>query len=235
MWLARRTSCSFSRYSRSSRSLGSLAMMRTSPTASSSTSRWAVASSWTPLDPQLGRPGRPRHERGDHDGGDEERRDPHAVGALEHVDHGGVDEHQGDEPEQAGLPAPPAAASRQGHGHRRRGHQHQHAGGVGAALGVDVGPEDDGDREGDAGEHQHQRAHRPGPLRGHAVAGQVAGHDVEQPGHGRGPGEPQDRDRGQVVDGAEDVARGTRGPGRPGPGRWPRRPPRTPPAGSAGW
>jgi hypothetical protein len=49
MWLARQTSCSFSRYSRSSRSLGSLAMMRMSAVARSSTSRSAVSSSWTPL------------------------------------------------------------------------------------------------------------------------------------------------------------------------------------------
>ena len=43
-------------------------------------------------------------------------------------------------------------------------------------------------------------------LGGHAVAGQVARHDVEQAGHRRGAGEPEDQDRADVVDRAEAVA-----------------------------
>ena len=100
----------------------------------------------------------------------------------------------------------PAAPLGQGDRDRGRGHQRQHTGGVGAGLGVDVGLERDGDDRGDDGEDQHQRAGGAGPVRRHPVAGQVAGHDVEQPGHGRGAGEPQDPDGGDVVDGAEPVA-----------------------------
>ena len=86
------------------------------------------------------------------------------------------------------------------------GHQHQHAGGVGAALRVDVGLEHHRHQEGDGGEHQHQRPHGPGPLRRHAVARQVARDEVQQPGHRRRPGEPEDGDGAEVVDGAEAVA-----------------------------
>ena len=56
------------------------------------------------------------------------------------------------------------------------------------------------------GEDQHQRPRGPGPLRRHAVARQVARHDVQQPGHRRGAGEPEDQDRADVVDRAEAVA-----------------------------
>ena len=58
----------------------------------------------------------------------------------------------------------------------------------------------------DRGVDQHDRAHRAAPFRGHAVAGQVAGHDVDQPGHRRRAGEPQDQDGADVVDGAERLA-----------------------------
>ena len=44
------------------------------------------------------------------------------------------------------------------------------------------------------------------PVRGHAVAGQVARHDVEQARHGGGAGEPEDADRRDVVDRAEALA-----------------------------
>ena len=47
---------------------------------------------------------------------------------------------------------------------------------------------------------------RLGPLRRHAVAGQILRHQVQQPGHRRGAGEPEDRDRADVVDGAEHLA-----------------------------
>ena len=57
-----------------------------------------------------------------------------------------------------------------------------------------------------AGEQQDQRPRRLRPFRRHAVPRQVARHQVQQPGHRRRAGEPQDRDGAQVVDGAEDLA-----------------------------
>jgi hypothetical protein len=63
-----------------------------------------------------------------------------------------------------------------------------------------------GHQEGDRREKQHERAHCPCPVWGHPVAGQVTRDKVEQSRHGGGPGEPQDRDRAQVVQGAEAVA-----------------------------
>ena len=127
----------------------------------------------------------------------------------------------------------PAPSGGQRHGDRRGRHQHQHAGGVGAALRVDVRVEDPGDQEGDGGEHQHQRPDRLRPFRCHAVPGEVAGHQVEQPGHRGGAGEPQDGDRRERRRRCRSRCRGTRARGRPAPGRSPRRPAGTPPAGSA--
>ena len=57
-----------------------------------------------------------------------------------------------------------------------------------------------------AGEDQHQRPHRLGPLRRHPEAGQVARHQVEQAGHRRRSGEPQDGDGAEVVERAEHLA-----------------------------
>ena len=91
----------------------------------------------------------------------------------------------------------------QRHGHRGRGDEHQHAGRVGAALRVDVRVEQPGDQEGDGREDEDQRAYRAGPVRRHPVPGQVARHQVEQAGHRRRAGEPEDRDRRDVVGGAE--------------------------------
>ena len=67
-------------------------------------------------------------------------------------------------------------------------------------------PERDRDHDADRGVDQHDRPHRPAPFRRHAVAGQVAGHDVDQAGHRRGAGEPEDQDAADVVDGAEALA-----------------------------
>ena len=67
-------------------------------------------------------------------------------------------------------------------------------------------PEGDRDADADRGVDQHDRAHGPAPLRRHAVAGQVARHDVDQAGHRRGAREPQDQDAADVVDGAEALA-----------------------------
>ena len=79
----------------------------------------------------------------------------------------------------------------------------------------------------------HERPVRLRPLRRHAVARQVARHQIEQPGHRRRAGEPQNRDRAQVVDGAERLAEMLDGRDRRARGRTPGRPPRTPPAESA--
>ena len=98
------------------------------------------------------------------------------------------------------------APGREGDRDRGGGHQHQHAGGVRAALGVDVGVEQEGDEEPDQGEHQHQGTDGPGPSGRHAVPGQVPRHQVQQPGHGGGAGEPEDGDGADVVDGAESDA-----------------------------
>ena len=91
--------------------------------------------------------------------------------------------------------------------------------------------EDDRDEERAEGEDQHQRTHGAGPVRGHPVPGQVARDQVQQAGHRRRAGEPQDRNRRGVVHAAEGASRGTHGPGRPAPARWPTHPAGTRPAG----
>ena len=73
-------------------------------------------------------------------------------------------------------------------------------------MGLDVGAEDRRDGKGDQREDQHQRPGGVRPVGRHAVAGQVAGHDVEQAGHRRGAGKPENEDRRDVVDGAEAIA-----------------------------
>jgi hypothetical protein len=92
------------------------------------------------------------------------------------------------------------------HGDGRRRDEHEDAGRVRAALRVDAGVEDHRDQEGGRGEHEDERSHGPGPGRRHPVPGKVARHQVEQPGHGRRPGEPEDRDRRDVVHRAERAA-----------------------------
>ncbi len=155
------------------------------------------------LHPQLEGPAEPGHQRDADDAGDEAGADLDAVGPLVDVGRGRVDEDRRDRGERHRLTTLPGAAGRQRHRHRRRGDEDQDAGGVRAALGVDVGPEDDRDDERDGGEDQHQRPDGLGPLRRHAVAGQVARDQVQQAGHRRGAGEPEDGDGGEVVGGAE--------------------------------
>ena len=112
-----------------------------------------------------------------------------------------------DQAEADGLPPRSLAVRREGHGDRRRGDHREDAGGVGAGLRIHVGPEEDRDHDADGGEDEDQRANGPRPLRGHAVARQVARDDVEQAGHRRGAGEPEDQDRADVVERAESVAK----------------------------
>ncbi|CAH0324841.1 hypothetical protein SRABI128_05059 [Microbacterium sp. Bi128] len=146
-------------------------------------------------------------KQGDHDDApDEERGDPDAFGPFDDVGHRGVDEHDGDDAKPDSAFALFPAPGGQCHRHRGGGHQDQDACGVSAALGVDVGVEQPGDQEPHQGEHQDQRAHGPCPPGGHAVPGQVARHEVQQPGHGGGAGEPQDGNGAQVIDGAESVS-----------------------------
>ena len=150
--------------------------------------------------------------------------DGDAVGLLDDVGDQRVEQHQGQHGE-ADRGRPPAASDG-GDGDRDGAgdHHRQDAGGVGAGLGVDVGLEDDGDDDADRRVDEDDRPDRAAPLRRHAVAGQVARHDVDQAGHRRGAGEPQDQDAADVVGGAEHLAERARAPGRPAPGRWPRRP-----------
>ena len=155
---------------------------------------------------QLGGAGHPRDQRGSQDRGDEERGDLDPVGPLDDVRDRSVGEHQRNETEGQRDRAPATAPDRQRDRDGRRGHQDQHPGGVRPGLGVDTGPEDQGDREGDRRERQREGTGGPGPLRGHPIAGQVPGHDVQQPGHGRGAGEPQDADRAQVMGRPKPVA-----------------------------
>ena len=108
-------------------------------------------------------------------------------GPFDDVGDRGVDEDQRDDTEGDGQPALPRAAGGEGDRDRGGGDQDQDAGGVGAALGVDVGVEDDGDRERAEGEDQHQGPYGPGPVRGHAVAGQVAGTRLSRPAIAEAP------------------------------------------------
>jgi hypothetical protein len=88
----------------------------------------------------------------------------------------------------------------------RGGHQGEDASGVSTGLVVDVGAEQDRDHSGDQREYHGEWPGQSSPVWCHAVAGEVAGHDVEQTGHGAGAGEPEDADGGGVVGSAEAVA-----------------------------
>jgi hypothetical protein len=158
-----------------------------------------------PIGPQLGAAPHARHQRHHPDAQNEAEGDHDAVGLLQDVVDQGVDEHEGDQAEPGHGPALVPAAG--GHRDRERGRDHhrQDPGGVRARLGLDVGPEDDGGDHAQGGVDEHHRPHGTAPLRRHPVAGQVAGDDVDQPGHGRRPGEPQDQDGADVIDGAEPV------------------------------
>ncbi len=146
-------------------------------------------------------------EQGDeHDGGDEAGADLHAVGAFGDVEGRGVEEDGRDDREADGPAGLAGGPGGDGDGDRGGADQHEYAGGVGAALGVHAGVEEPGDQEGDQGEHDDHRPDRLRPVRRHAVAGEVAGQQVEHARHGGGTGEPEDRDGGQVVDAAEGVA-----------------------------
>ncbi len=133
---------------------------------------------------------------------DEQRRDLDAFRPFDDVHDRRVDEDERDDREPARALWP----DRDRHGNRGRRHQHEHAGRVGAALRVDVGVERDRHDEADRRDHDHERTRRARPVRRHAVPRQIARHEIEQPGHRRRPGEPENRNRRQVVERAEDLA-----------------------------
>src|SRR5215212_789722 len=158
-----------------------------------------------PLLTQLERAVHPRDEGGEDHRHYEERGDYEPIGTLDLVRDESVDEDDGNQPEhQRPYPRAPAPG---GERHREggRAHHRQHACGVRPGLGVHVGPEDDGDDHRDGDVDDHEWANGTGPLRRHAVAGQISWHDVEQPGQGRSSGEGQDRDRGEIVGCSEHV------------------------------
>ena len=72
-------------------------------------------------------------------------------------------------------------------GDRGGRHEREHAGGIRPRLLVDVGAEGERHDGGDERQDEHERPRRAGPVRRHAVAGQVAGHDVEQPAMAEAP------------------------------------------------
>ena len=153
--------------------------------------------------PQLERARDPRGDAHHQNSRNEQQRDVQALGAAQDGDRDGVDEHQtgdGEPDAQVALPVPEGG---DGNGHRRTGHEGQHAGGIGAGLGVYIGAEGQRDHQRDHHEHQHQRAIGAGPVRGHAVPGQIAWQDVQQARHRARTREPQDGDGADVVDGAE--------------------------------
>ncbi len=63
--------------------------------------------------------------------------------------------------------------------------------------------EGNGDHGRDGGEHEHHGSGGTGPGRRHPVAGQVAGYQVEEAGHGGCTGELEDGDRADVVERSE--------------------------------
>src|SRR5215211_6791004 len=156
---------------------------------------------------KLQRAPHPGSERHDDYGGDEKGGDLYAVGALEYVRHQRVEEDEGDKPEGKGRPQGVVVPEgREHHGEGGRGHDHKYAGGVGASLRVHVGVEDNCNRQSYGGVDQDQWPYRPTPLGRHAIAGQVPGDHVQEPGQRRSTGEGQDHDGGEIINGAKDAA-----------------------------
>ncbi len=94
---------------------------------------------------------------------------------------------------------------RQRHRHRGRAHEREHARRIGTTLRVHVSFKQDCDHETDRGENEHEGSGRPRPVGGHSVARQVAWHNIEQTGHRRGTGKPEDTDRTEIIDRAKDL------------------------------
>src|ERR1043165_4382384 len=58
----------------------------------------------------------------------------------------------------------------------------------------------------DRHDHDYERTRCTCPLRRHTVTRQVTWHNTQQTCHRRSTSEPQNRDRAEVIDGAEDVS-----------------------------
>ena len=127
-------------------------------------------------------------------------------------------------PNQAIARAALLAPGRERDRDRRRGHQHQHAGRVGAGLGVDVGSKEHRHHEADEREDEHQRPGRARPVGRHAVARQVAGHDVEQARPSPRRRRTRESESSRCRRRCRSRRRDTRGPDRPGRGHSPRPP-----------
>ena len=162
---------------------------------------------------QLGGSQRAGHERSDDDAEDEDRRDLDPFRPLDHVRDARVDEHDRDRRKQ--RPPVVLAPRRNRHRDGARGDQHEDAGRVRAGLSLDVGAEDHRHEDADAGEDDDQRTGRPRPFGRHAVARQVQRHEVQQAGHRRGAGEPQNGNRHQRRTACQNRSRGTGGRDRP--------------------
>jgi hypothetical protein len=117
---------------------------------------------------------------GDDDRDDEPGGDLDAVGPLDDIGDGRVDEDQGDRREGHPFAIVPVHKA-QCHRQRRRRHQHEHSGGIGAALRRDVGVEDDRDEERDAGEQRHERPRGARPFWRHPIPRQVPGTRFRSP------------------------------------------------------
>ena len=92
------------------------------------------------------------------------------------------------------------------HDPTRAGHENQHAGGIGTSLRRDIRPEAPGHDQIDNRERNHQRPIGGCPLGCHTVTRQIAGHHVQKSGHRRCTRKPQNEDRTDVVDRAEEGA-----------------------------
>ena len=156
--------------------------------------------------PQLQRPLHPGDDRDYQDADDEQRGNADAVRSLDHVGDGRVQEHKRHDREPDSALGLLLVQRRERHRDGCRGDQHQYAGRIGAALGIHVGLEDDRDEEGNRSEHEHEGANGASPGRRHAIPREVPRHEVEESRHRGGSGEPEDADRGDVIDGAENRA-----------------------------
>src|ERR671910_1678351 len=147
-----------------------------------------------------------RHQRnGDDRGyGDEGDHYPHGLG--DDVRHRRIECHHRHQPEAERCRTRCPTTHGEGDGYRRRGHHCEDTRGVGRGLGGRAGLEEEDDGQGYCRVDEDQRPHGPAPFGGHAVAGQVAGHYVQEASHRTRACKPQYGDGGEIVGGAEGVA-----------------------------
>ena len=172
-----------------------------------------------PLDAELRGAPRTRQDARRDDEGDEEGGDDHAVGALAHVllEDEGEDTRREEEIQRARACLAPECER---HGDRGREHEHEDARRVRAALRVHVGPKRERDDDVEREDEDDEGPRAGDPRRGHPEPGKVAGDQVQDARHRGGAGEPQDRDRGEVVERPEGGAEvPVREPGERAPAR----------------